>query len=308
MQRLASAVRATLMTGSILALGLTAAATARAQSGQPDSADAVYAVDEENPAPRVVAKDGVEVVLFPLSRGEDNGYTVLTVVRADEREPAVIEAEVYRLAYGPKVTIGKLSASDALPSVMVQTYTGGAHCCTDVTILTPGGEEFQTVEVGSFNGGPAETFPEDIDGDGTVDIAVQDDRFLYAFAPYAGSMAPPLFLNVIDGKVVDVTLRPGFRNELKAFSAEAKAACTDPENSFPNGACAAYVAVEAQMGKMEQALASVKRHINHKETSFLPIGCRIETPTGVCPEDQEIQFTSFEPALRWFLKHLGYDR
>lgn len=257
------------------------------------------------PQPRHITQDGLDVLLYPLDRGED-GHKVVTVVRADGLKPFVTEIDTYRLAFGPRVAIGKLSEADATPSAMLQTFTGGAHCCTVVTVVAPRGEGFQAVEIGTFDGGPPDTFPEDVNGDGVADFRFRDDRFLYVFAPYAGSWAPPRFLNVIGGKVTDVTFQPGFRDHLQGFASRAKAACTEPEETDPNGACAAYVAVQARLGAYGAALAEVKPFINRTEDAFLPTGCRIEAPDWNCPEDQQIRFTEFEPALDWFLKQTGY--
>ena len=65
-----------------------------------------------------------------------------------------------------------------------------------------------------------------------------DDRFLYLFAPYVGSRAPPQILNVIDGKVVDVSRSPRYRTVFQADMDSAEQGCLQHDN----GACAAFVA------------------------------------------------------------------
>jgi len=301
MPHLATALRTTLMMGSLLALGLTSSLAARATTDQPDALTAA----EDKPAPRLISQDGLEVLLYPLDRGED-GFKVITVVRADGLKPFVTETDTYRLTFGPHVSIGKLSKTDAYPSAMLQTFTGGAHCCTVVTIVTARAGQLQAIEVGTFDGGPPDTFPTDLDGDGIADFRLRDDRFLYVFASYAGSWAPPRFLNVTDGQVADVSARPGFRKQMESFAADAKAACADLDNSERNGACAAYVAVQARLGSFAQAMETVTPFVNRSEDAPLPTGCRVDAPLGGCPENQEIRFTRFEEALQWFLTRTGY--
>ena len=43
-------------------------------------------------------------------------------------------------------------------------------------------------------------FPSDVDGDGTPDFMLKDDRFDYAFAPYTESHKPPRIFNIEGAK------------------------------------------------------------------------------------------------------------
>lgn len=297
-QVLAGALR-----GARLTTALALTVTAMASPSSSHAADA--SAGAEAAAPRVLAQNGLEVLLYPLSRGAD-GYKVVTVVRADGLKPFVTEIDTYRLSYGPHVAIGKLSSMDAHPSALLRTFTGGAHCCTVVTVVTAMAGQLQAIEIGAFDGDPLSTFPTDLDGDGTADFQMRDDQFLYQFAPYSGSWAPPRILNVVAGKVVDVSTRPAFRKLTEAFAERAKAACTNRSNPGGNGACAAYVAVQARLGGYAAALEAVRPFISRSNHEFLPIGCKDHTLLAECPEDQQIRFTEFEPALEWFLKHAGY--
>ena len=68
-------------------------------------------------------------------------------------------------------------------------YTGGAHCCSDTSVVTSqDGSSWKTIDVGEFDGGPL--LATDLDGDGRYEFETRDNAFLYAFACYACSEAP----------------------------------------------------------------------------------------------------------------------
>lgn len=258
----------------------------------------------QNPEPRTLTQGGLDLLLYPLDQ-EMGRIKVVAVVRAEGMRPFLLETDTFNPFHPQTVGIGTLSAADTHPSVILQTYTGGAHCCTVITVITPVAGRMQAVNLGEFNAGGLPACPQDLDGDGMVDFMLNDDRFLYEFAPYYASWAPPRFLNILKGQVVDVSAQPGFRPHFQAFSAKAKAACANRKEPNRNGACAAYVASEARLGRFATALQAVKKLVNRAEDTFLPTGCGSDAATP-CPDAQKIRFYTFEAALRWFLKRTGY--
>jgi hypothetical protein len=150
------------------------------------------------------------------------------------------------------------------PIVLFQTYSGGAHCCITIKAIVPEGGRLQAVQVYEGDGGPVETPPRDVNGDGRIDFVFPDNAFYYAFASYAESLAPARIVNIVDGRAVDVSDRPDFRSVYEGEIADARAACIGGEGGDdggnPNGACAAYVAIAARLGRFDAAWAEMLRH------------------------------------------------
>ena len=269
-------------------------------------------VDGESPAVRSLTVGGLSLIFRPTQEdpeaGEDgpSQLIVQTTAKAPGLTPAVISNSSYPPGTVPIYAVVKLDAKDPVASLLVQAYTGGAHCCNEYSAIVPVGDALKVVPIGLFNGGPLDEIPTDLDGDGRVDIAVQDDRFLYEFAPYYASWAPPMFLNVVDGEVVDVSTRPAFRKALDDYAADALKSCEDLTEEHRNGACAVYVAIKARQGAYAQALKRVSRFINREALDFLPVGCAADTGGGPCPDDMDIRFEWFEDALDYHLKRIGY--
>lgn len=303
---------------SPLLLGLlTAGVALSACASEPGSASPEFEpmLDAAAPEVRSFTVDGLTLIFQPAEpdpnlpdRTEDDHepLVVYAAAMAPGLKPAIIARGSYPPGTVPMYAVVKLDAADPAPSLLVQTYSGGAHCCNDYIAVTPVGDALKVVPIGFFNGGPGGAVPQDLDGDGRVEFAVRDDRFLYTFAPYAGSWAPPMFLNVIDGRTVDVTTRPAFRKQLEDYAADALASCADTSEDMRNGACAAYVGVKARLGEYEQALKQVVDFVNREETDFMPIGCQVDPGTAMCPEDQQIHFRKFEDAIAYHLKDIGY--
>lgn len=95
---------------------------------------------------------------------------------------------------------------DSEPEVIVNTYTGGAHCCTLSSIYRyeAAKNTYSTLEQDWQNGGYR---LEDLDGDGLVEFVSRDERFAYTFDSYAASGYPVQIWQYRQGKSIDVTRR-----------------------------------------------------------------------------------------------------
>src|SRR5262249_46861921 len=135
-------------------------------------------------------------------------FPVLSI-RAKGALPLVIRGDNGGFA-AASFGVGHFDPKDGGDQVVFTYYTGGAHCCRAGILAEhwPGG--WKTVDLGQWDGGFA-TPPVDIDGDGAVDFVFVDQRFLYAFGCFACGHAPPEVMNVIRGRVRDVSAAPGFR-------------------------------------------------------------------------------------------------
>ena len=100
--------------------------------------------------------------------------------------------------------------ADGEPEVLVDAYTGGAHCCAQTEILRFNATTYAPFETSWGNIGYD---LEDLDGDGRPEFVTADDAFSYAFSSYAGSFHPPLVLDY------DVTAKGSFRDVTRRFPA-----------------------------------------------------------------------------------------
>ena len=132
--------------------------------------------------------------------------------------------------------------ADGEPEVLVDTYTGGAHCCALTEILRFDATTYAPAETSWGNIGYD---LKDLDGDGRPEFITADDAFSYAFASYAGSFHPPLVLDY------DVTAKGSFRNVTRRFPALARKNARDALHALARarrdhfetlGPVAAYVA------------------------------------------------------------------
>ena len=122
-----------------------------------------------------------------------------------------VKGEVVGVLEGPESPVGmngaavvqivNLDPDNVYPEVLLSAFTGGAHCCNQMQLLTrPTGQQlWRTVNLGPFNGGPA---PARTPYGGTVPwIVSEDNRFLYQFACYACGRAPTRLWQLEGGAV-----------------------------------------------------------------------------------------------------------
>jgi hypothetical protein len=90
------------------------------------------------------------------------------------------------------------------PDVVLDLYTGGAHCCSVVQVFAfdPG---VGTYRLSEHNFGDPGARLSDLSGDGPLEFQSADDRFAYEFAPYAYSGLPIRIWCFSGGHFIDVT-------------------------------------------------------------------------------------------------------
>lgn len=194
----------------------------------------------------------------------------------------------------------KLDPADTASQVLVSTFTGGAHCCSVLSMHESRDGQWRIADLGSWDGDrPA--MPRDLDGDGVKEFQFVDQAFLYAFASYAESWAPPVVHKVTNGHVQDASKAAAFRAVFARDAAESRTACLDRSN----GACAAYVASAARIGRLDAAWAEMLGAYDQASDWILPTACRVRT-AGSCPVGAEMTFSTYPEALQWFLGEHGY--
>lgn len=236
----------------------------------------------------------------PLGEDCEDGdlEPVLTVTDGQGRSVTLDGSPMQNIAMLGPLTKGGPAA------LFFQDYTGGMHCCQRMRVVTATPDGLKIAELGAYDGAEI-GWPRDIDGDGTRDFVVTDDRFLYAFESYAASVAPPRVLNVIDGVMVDVSADPRFASVFRKSAASARKACIGDD--YPNGACAAWAASAARLGTLDTVWPVILAEYR-REPAAWPDQCKVERSEedDSCPDGQLIEYPDYPTGLRAFLIETGY--
>ena len=260
----------------------------------------------------MVARDGVALRLVPPDLPADDEWgedTEVPRIRLVAEFPGVAPFAVPLIetvgdTYGYSVGIGRLNPADASPAIVIAGYTGGMHCCHTMQVVSMVGGEPRIAELPLRDGEPEIAFPSDLDGDGTIDFLRPDGRFNYAFTAYAFSVAPPRYYNIVDGEARDVSTAPRYDALYRRFAAAMQRDCASDEKGR-NGACVAYAAAMARLGKAEDGIAFAVTHAD--DSGWYPDSCKVPLDEeDACPDGKERSFASFEDALRWFLADTGW--
>jgi hypothetical protein len=259
-----------------------------------------------------VAKNDAEKQSFQIERFilslsthiHRNGERVAFLsVRSPTGETASIHGQAGYPVPSAGFGVGRLDPKSSTPQVIFTSYTGGLHCCTKITVLTLLEGKWQRIEFGLWDGDPLPVFPSDVDGDGTPDLVLKDDRFDYAFAPYTESHKPPRIFNISGGRIVEVGQARRYDHLYQAHMKRTHALCLKKKN----GACAAFVANAARLGRREWAWNIMLTHHQRDSDWGFPIKCKVPKIRDACPPGQSEQFRDFPEALAWFLTDTGYN-
>jgi len=252
--------------------------------------------------PKLYRVGGLDITLSSRPGGSD-GIPIPVIHIGPSKLPAIDQLGQPGFENpSAKVLVGRLDPKNANDEVLFLTYNGGAHCCTDIKVFAPSGGAWKIIELGTWDGEPLSTFPMDIDGDHIPDIVFYDQRFLYTFASYAGSYAPPQIFNLVDGAMSDVSSNSRYTNFFRQEMTRDQAGCLLHEN----GACAAFVATASRAGLHDYAWQFMLENYDQKDTWGLPKICDVAASDGKCPAGHESTPSDFPTALTGFLADTGY--
>jgi hypothetical protein len=185
--------------------------------------------------------------------------------------------------------------NDQIPEVIVTTFSGGAHCCTEYTIHGWERNRFFTIKTGPLDSGGG--LFKDLDGDRKVEFLTADNAFLYAFSSYAGSFPPTRIYQYRPGKLVNVTRN--YPKVLRAHAWQMYQAIQDHDRSQIdiNGVLAGYVAQKILLGEFQDGWNLMMARYDRKSDWGL------ERYQG----DKVVgKYPNFPIALRAFLINTGY--
>jgi hypothetical protein len=182
---------------------------------------------------------------------------------------------------------------DGEPEVILDLYTGGAHCCVLAVIYRWDGSAYRRSVTYFGNYGYK---LRDLNGDGIPELSAYDERFAYAFGSFAVSFAPPAIFHYQAGKLVDVTR--DFPSVIKANAREAftyyRRAARQHDHEGARSTLAAWTADQCLLGKSTQGFARVEAALKAGDLGKGP------TEFGLPSGERYIA------ALRAFLKRNGY--
>jgi len=246
--------------------------------------------------PRVASAAGLEVRIEFA-----NGRPVVRV-RSSGRDVASAAFNDDGPSNSTAASIARLDPSSPFPQVVATHFTGGAHCCTVMKVLTFVDGQWETVNVGEFDSDGPQI--EDVNGDGAIELIGKDESFNYAFASYAESYAPPKVYRLIGSRITDVSRAPEFRRPiLQMLLARQGIATTDEWRN--NGFLAGWVAHNFLVGNGADAWRKMLDLYNRNSDWDLSV-CTVPTRGyDPCPEHAK-RHRDFPTALREHLAENGY--
>ncbi|HEY7623322.1 MAG TPA: VCBS repeat-containing protein [Solirubrobacteraceae bacterium] len=180
--------------------------------------------------------------------------------------------------------------ADGEPEVVVDAFTGGAHCCSLTEIFRFTGSAYARLEA---DWGSTGYTLKDLDGDGRPELSGYDWAFEDAFTSHAASFEPPLVL------VYDPAAKTGFRDVTRRFPALVRKNARDALHTLRRarrqhyetlGIVAAYVADLYLLGRGREVRPYLKRARKRGD---------LRTIAGRAPR-------SYESRLLKFLHKQGY--
>ena len=203
------------------------------------------------------------------------------------------------------VQLAEMDPANPFPEVLLSSFTGGAHCCNQIQVLSSDadGGNWREVTLGPFDGGPSPA--EDPLRDGRFLIVDVDNRFLYRFDCYACSTAPARVWQLQGDRFVDVTHRPEFvplhRRNLQRMARWFQ----EKSPNSPNGFLAGYVANKALVGELYDGWdRMIQRYDSASDWGLKECKGNYDEQ-GNCI-GREVAYGSFPEALRAFLVESGY--
>jgi hypothetical protein len=220
-------------------------------------------------------------------------------LRVTRRGVTRLDVPVRSPVYGPRafqLSVHDLDA-DREPEVILDAYTGGAHCCTHSLIyhFQPARHRYRRTFHDWGNVFPPYRIV-DPNHDGRPELLSADDRFAYVFTAFAGSFFPVRIWRFDQGRLGDVTRR---------FPRVVANDARHLWNSYLSfrrthddvrGVLAAWLADEELLGRQEEGWARLD--VAYRQGELGPSKSLAGWPQG----------SAYLKKLRSYLRTLGYAR
>ena len=166
------------------------------------------------------------------------------------------------------ITINEVSGrdinGDGVADLVVDEWSGGAHCCYETTIYSLEQRPRPLLSLQAGNCGPGELL--DLDGDGRLEVVTCDDRWAATYCPFAFSPMPRVVFayDVVTREYVPDTPRFARRSgdQLAAAVSEAERAVRDIDIREPGREkCAVLGPALTSMyeGRVDDGVAIIRR-------------------------------------------------
>jgi hypothetical protein len=152
---------------------------------------------------------------------------------------------------------------DNRPEVLVDLYTGGAHCCTYSAIYPKAG----TQKVLHHDWGNTVYSIRDLNNDGVPELQSGDDRFAYAFSSYAASGYPLRVWRYENGEMQDATQQYPEAIKQNAEQTWQNILRAQTEGSEVRGYLAAYLADQYSLGQAESGWQRLQEVYRERDRS-----------------------------------------
>jgi subtilisin-like proprotein convertase family protein len=183
---------------------------------------------------------------------------------------------------------------DGEPEVLLDLYTGGAHCCFYTVILRYDGRGYRGSV--AFWGDPGYEL-RDLDGDGRPELVTADDRFAYQFSAYVFSILPVRVEHYDHGRLLDVTSRYPWLVRREARRLSTLYVKTHRQRDVDQrGLLAGWLADEYRLGRQDEGWRLIEAAYRRGELSAPRVD--LIWPAG----------RKYLTALRAFLVKTGYTR
>ncbi|NOY98190.1 MAG: hypothetical protein GXP40_03160, partial [Chloroflexi bacterium] len=116
---------------------------------------------------------------------------------------------------------------DGYPEVIIETYSGGAHCCFGTQVYSLGATPVLILQKPESNAGGQF---QDLDGDGVYEFVTYDDLFAYQYCPYAVSPFVKVIMAYDPAQARYLPASPRFGGE---YLDEVAQAAVQAENAQP---------------------------------------------------------------------------
>jgi hypothetical protein len=168
--------------------------------------------------------------------------------------------------------------NDGKTEVLVEYYSGGAHCCTTLEAYRLSGDKL--VYLDSIFWGNGGYVVKDLNSDGKYEIEGDNDMFAYAFTAYAGNRS---FLRIYDfanDRFVDATsqFRPLVMDKIRSLEKDLSEATKNPIDCSGDG-------FSTNAGEVKTILAAILGSYHSIGNSSM--GYELIDKTYNCPDKQQ---------------------
>ena len=284
-----------------------AVAWVSAAAAQPLEPDYPTTEFEEGASSASVSADGITATIDLVRRDDVDPEFDTPVLSVTVGGKEVLEVAGVAAGFDFPVTdasIANIDPDNGRPEVYFASYSGGAHCCTQVIVATETEEGWEAVTIGAFDGDGF--YLSDLDGDGLAEISTYDNRFLYRFGCYACSAAPLIALTVRDGKAYDISANPGMLPAHRDWLGQIEDMVDPAERWTSPGFLAGWIAAKFRVGEGEAAWAALTDNWDFANDQGEEV-CLTGQPLDECPRRQRAVL-NFPERLKLFLEETGYIR